>query len=219
MKRTILFLSALLLLSLISNAQAFVSWSNPSGTATDFNWANGGSDTGLFGSPILVNGNTFVFFPSFFRASSANGVSGSAYDRLEFDIIAHVGNTINGFTINEYGDYGILGAGGQVQVTGTLFLTNLQNFAVKTSNLVSTPASPITSGSGEWTAVAGRNDLGWQHLKVVLNNNLLAISGPGGQSFIEKKVGAGAVSITIIPEPATLAILGLGGLLLLRRKW
>jgi hypothetical protein len=207
----------------VQDAQAFYSWVagggkvGASGSATDWNWVNGGSDTGLFGSPILVGGDTFVFFPSLFRAESIDGVSDSAYDRLEFDIIAHSNTVISGFTITEYGDYGILGTGGQVEVTGTLFLTNLQNFDVKTSDLVSTPLSPITSGSGAWTAVAGRNDFEWQHLKIVLNNNLLAVSNDGGQSFIEKKVGAGAVSITIVPEPATLAILGLGVLLLRRR--
>jgi hypothetical protein len=208
----------------VQDAQAaFVYWTagggrvGSSGTATDWNWANGGSDTGLFGSPVLVNGNTFVFFPSLFRAYSANGTPGLAYDRLEFDIIAHQDTSITGFSITEYGDYAVQGAGGQVEVTGTLFLTNLQNFQTKTSNLVSTPGSPITSGSGEWSATAGRDDLNWQHLKIVLNNNLLAISTDGGQSFIEKKVNGAAVSITVIPEPATLAILGLGGLLLRRR--
>ena len=72
------------------SAQATIYWSNSSGTATDFNWANGGSDKGLFGDPIIV-GSVFVFSPTNFRAESIDGVSSIKSDRLQFDITAHSG--------------------------------------------------------------------------------------------------------------------------------
>jgi hypothetical protein len=220
---SVVALALLLSAPLSQDASALISWTNPSGSTSDFDWSNGGSDTGLFGSPV-VSGNTFIFFPSLFRANSANGVAGSAYDRLQVELFAHMNNglglggkKITGFTITEFGDYGILGTG-QVEVTGTMFLTNLDVFGVATSNLVSTPGSPITSGSGNWTATTSITGLDWTHVQFVLNNNLLAITGAGSTSFIEKKVNGSAIAITVVPEPATLAILGLGGLLL-RRKW
>jgi hypothetical protein len=38
-----------------------------------------------------------------------------------------------------------------------------------------------------------------------------------GQVFVQKKITGAAVEITILPEPATLAILAFGGLLLRKR--
>ena len=119
---------------------------------------------------------------------------GTFDDRLQFDLLAAVGRKFTGITITELGDYGIFG-GGEVSVTGTLFLTDLQDFRVRSADLVSDPVSPITEGVGEWTATA-EVDLSfefpeWDHLRVVLDNNLVALSVDGGSSFIQKKVLGG----------------------------
>jgi uncharacterized protein (TIGR03382 family) len=53
---------------------------------------------------------------------------------------------------------------------------------------------------------------------VVLNNNLVAISTPNGVAFIEKKVVGTGIIIEIIPTPGALALLGLAGLVTLRRR-
>lgn len=206
--------------ALPSTAQAFVFWSNKDGTASFFDWKNGGSDNGFFGSPVLVNGDTFVFFPQNFRAESFNGVPGSKADRLEVELIAHTNSVFRSIQITELGDYGIL-TQGQVSVTGGLFATDLDRFRVRSDSLVSTPGSPITSGQGNWTATAGVDFSAdfpeWTHFRMVLDNNLLAISQPGSQSFIQKKVLGAGVAVTIIPEPAGLLLLAFGGLFLRRR--
>lgn len=202
-----------------SNAWALISWSNPSGTAISFSWSGGGSDTALFGSPTII-GDSFVFFPSQFRAESTNGVADSTYDRLEVDLTALAGKNITGIRITEYGDYGILSSG-SVQVSGGLFFTNIGNTGtgiIATASLASNPVSPITSGSGNWTATATISGLDWTKAKFIMNNNLQATSAAGSTSFIEKKVGQAAVVITIIPEPATIALLALGGILFIRKK-
>jgi len=204
-------------------AKALINWTNKDGSAGFFDWYNGGSDKGLFGNPTLVGGNTFLFIPSNFRAQSANGVPAIKTDRLEFGLLAHQGYTITGIQITEYGDYGIL-TSGKVSVSGTMYVTNLDAFMVRSNSFVSTPASPISSGQGSWTASLGVNDIDWTNLKIVLNNNLMAISSIGSTSFIEKKIVGGAVAIELfgqgseIPEPATICLLGLGALSLIRRN-
>ena len=200
----------------LAEADATFYWSNKDGSADYFDWTDGGSETGLFGSPTIVGGNTFLFFPSNFRAESLDGVSEIIYDKLEFNLAAHPGYAIKGIVIHELGDYGISGSG-EVSVSGTMFLTNLSEWGVYTDNLVSTPGSPITSGSGEWSAEVGVDGLDWTDLNVTLNNNLIALSGPGSAAFIEKKVAGVAIEI-IVPEPTTICILGLGGLMLFRKK-
>lgn len=204
-------------------AQALIYWTNKDGSAGFFDWYNGGSDRGLFGSPTLVGGNTFLFTPSNFRAESLNGIAAIKSDRLEFGLLAHEGYTITGIQITEYGDYGIL-TSGKVSVSGTMFATNLDAFTILSNSFVSTPASPISTGMGSWTAEAAITNINWTNLKIVLNNNLMAISSPGSTSFIEKKIVGGAVAIELIcdgpeiPEPATIAMLSIGSLALIGRK-
>ena len=207
------FVAAVALLS-ISAVQANILWSQSSGTADYFDWQNGQSLYGLFGDPTLVGGNTLVFFPSNFRAESVNGQSDSVSDILEFELIAHSGFSFQDIRITEYGDYGILGTG-QVQVTGGLSVTNMNTMDTLTSGLTANPSMPVTSGQGEWEALSQIDILpaDWTHIKITLENNMLAISGCDSAAFIQKKVLGNAIAIQIIPEPATVAMLSIGGLL------
>jgi len=201
------------------SAQAFVPWANDTGTASFFDWSNGGSDTGLFGSPVLVGGDTFVFFPSNFRAESIGGGSTTTYDRLQFEVEAHAGFSFSDIRITEYGDYGIIGQG-SVEAGGTLFVTDLVGGGTATNNLVTTPGSPITSGIGNWSGTAGIDASAWgsTHLRVTMNNNLIAISLGNSVVWIQKKVQGSAVGVQIVPTPGSLALLGLGGLAAVRRR-
>lgn len=203
-------------------AQAFVPWSNANGSAAFFNWQNGGSDNGLYGDPVLVNGNTFVLSPSNFRATSANGAPAAIGDRLVVEILANPGLEITGISITEFGDFGVFGSG-SVSSSGVLQVTDLNTVnPVRSTNLSHNPAMPITSGNGGWTG-SGALDLtvdfpSWTVLRLELTDNLLALSTPGGVSFIEKKVIGAGIAITVIPEPSALALLALGGLAALRRR-
>ncbi|MFA5291561.1 MAG: PEP-CTERM sorting domain-containing protein [Phycisphaerae bacterium] len=199
-----------------NQADAFVSWSNSTGSATYFDWQNGGSNFGLFGDPTLVSGNTFLFTPENFIAISIDGEIGSASDTLSFDLIAHANVLITEIQISEYGDYGILDAG-FVDAYSILQADNLVTFETESVNLITNPLMPIFSGTGEWTADGAVSFSGWTHLRVTLDNNLLTISDPGSVAFIQKKILGDSVAITIIPEPATIAALA-AGMAFLRRK-
>lgn len=207
-------------------AAPLVPWTIPSGSTTSYMYAGGGSDNGLFGDPLIV-GDTFLFFPQNFRAESVNGVPDTVSDRLEFDLwVKNSGDKITEIRLDEYGDWGTL-TSGTVSASGTLFITDLDNARLpKNSNLTTAPGMPIVSNvgaSGDWSGyvqIDVANDLvPWQHIKIILNNNLQATSAVGSTSFIQKKVGTAGIGITVIPEPATLMLLaGTAGLMLRRRR-
>lgn len=212
---------ALLQFSLPRPASAFIPWSNTNGDATTFTWSGGGSDNGLYGDPLLVGGDSLVFTPGGYRAESLNGVADAKADRLQVDLHAKPGFAFLGIELFEGGDYGILGQG-SVSASGTLFVNDLDLPRNLHDDIITSPLSPILSGSGAWTGSANvpipsvPGDL-WTNVRIVLDNNLLAISTPGGVSFIEKKFAGLSVRV-LIPEPSSVALLSLGGLALLRRR-
>ena len=203
--------------AVLPQAEATIMWGNQSGSADYFDWINGQSIHGLFGDPQLVGGNTFLFFPSNFRAESSNGVPDTVSDRLEFELVAHSGYNFSGINITEYGDYGVFGTG-YVQAHGNLSVENMITSEALSDILVSNPVSPIISGQGDFSAEASIaiNSPSWTHLRVILENNMIAISSPGSTSFIEKKILGNAIALEIVPEPASIAILSMGTLLLFR---
>lgn len=206
------------------SAMAFVPWSNPNGAGTNFAWANGGSREGLFGSPTLVDGNTFVFFPTAFRAQAVSGQTNIKGDRLEFDLYANEGFSITGLRIEELGDYGVIGDGSSVAAGGSLIMTRLNDsFASVFDPIVTTPGSPITTeGFGNWRGTAGvdvsQDAIKWNRVHVVIDNDLIAIAGQGGVAFIEKKVFGSGISITVVPTPGTAALVAAGSLVAFRRR-
>lgn len=206
-------LTVVSVLFMFSAAQAAIFWSNPTGSADFFDWQNGQSLYGLFGDPILVGGNTLVFFPSTFRAESLDREVNSVSDSLEFELIVHSGFSIQDISITEYGDYGILGSG-LVQVSGTLSAVNLDSTTDTLSNSLITdlPERPPADSSGQWQAWTqlGTVPADWTRIKITLENNLLAVSGSGSTAWIEKDVLGNAVAIQIVPEPATVAMLIIG---------
>ena len=198
----------------IPTANATIYWQNPSGSADDFDYSNGGSDNGLFGEPNVI-GNTLLFEPDNFRAESHDGTSDITSDRLQFDILIHPGKEIKGIRIVEQGDYEIHLAG-TIMTTGAMFLTNLSEYEVVSETFQMTPAMPInTSGDGPWSGGVEFDSLGWTKMRVVLNNNLIALSQAGTFSWTEKK----RVEIEIIvPEPTTVTLLAMGMAVFLRSK-
>lgn len=202
-----------MVLSILSVANASYLWTDPCGTSGSFSWANGQSQNGLFGDPLIVGGNTLVFFPSDFRAESSNGSSASISDRLEFELIAHPGFSFQNIAVSEYGDYAILGDA-LVQFSGTLTIENLDTYATSSNSLSVTPTMPVVGGHGAFQGWTTLNLIpsDWTHIKFILENTLFSLSGEGSSSYIQNKVlgDTAAIQIMPIPEPATVMILGFG---------
>lgn len=203
------------IICLCQSAQAFYYWSNSSGSTAYFDWSNGGSENGIYGDPIIITENTFVFFPANFRAESS-GDFDSIYDRMEFDLNFHLGFCLSGIKVIEYGDYGILGEG-SVQATGSLTMTKLTTGQVLSETIIMNPTFPVTSGAGTWKGTAELENLFCTLVKVSIENELVAISSETSTSYIQKKGAASAIAITIIPEPTGMILLALGGLFLRKR--
>lgn len=214
-------------LALAGQASAFVFWSVPDGSTANFDFVGGGSDFGLFGDPVIV-GNTFKFTPQAFRAISNNGNADAVSDRLEVTLIAHVGKEFTGIRVRELGDYSILGSGA-VFASGLLLVSDINPNGQThgdpvTDALDTNPAMPLVASntSGLWTGEAFI-DLSalppeWVYIKLVLQNNLQAVSAAGSSALIQKKSTDVGIEIEIIPAPAGLGLLGIGGLIAARRR-
>ena len=224
-KTALVFLSLAIALSSLSGTTfaGRVPWDDPDGNLDDFTFSDGGSDNGLFGTPV-VSGNRFIFHPVAFKAHDNNckdGVSDSAADRLFLKKTPKPGKAIHGLAIEEFGDYHIVG-GGEVSLAGALFVTNLIDYDVKSALLGSDPPSPISDvGQGLWTASASVNLLGeapeWTKVTLALDNFLVAnATGFGANAKIQKKVASQAVIVRVlVPEPSTLLLLSMGAVGLL----
>ncbi|MEQ6341154.1 MAG: PEP-CTERM sorting domain-containing protein [Gammaproteobacteria bacterium] len=189
----------------------------------------------LFGTPTIV-GNVVQWFPSgspgFSTTSAGDGVK-SVQSSFELTLTAKSGYQINGFTLNEGGDYyyfgdGLVGvnAGGILRVTpqapySGAVTSSITETAVFTSN----PLFNFNTKNWNATAFAG---LATPAIKAnVAIDNLLSAYTPLGSfptdSFIEKKEAFLNVNVKAVPEPATYTIflvglLGLIGAVVGRRR-
>jgi len=218
-------------------AQATTNYGDVIGTNVTFNDVTETSTFGdpepLFGSPSGV-GNQLLFFPANFSASSSGGGVDNTGAQLQTEITANGPlDTIDSILLSEAGDSNLTGIG--TAATGTFlgisgvitvlediggaitptFITFDDSDVVYTpSNLLDLPGNP---GATAWTASLAVDiaSVVPNATKVMLSldNNLAAASEGGTSALIQKKAVSGpAVTITVIPEPGTFALVG-GGLL------
>jgi len=196
----------------------------------------------LFGPPDIT-GDQLDFDPSAFGVSSSGGASGLADGQLNFRISTIPGAGLTGFSLIESGDFSFSGInptpGSFVSASGGATVTILEIDGVALPNPINFFASnsfvtdfPTTGGAPStgllpWSLVTnvdltnalGQFESGATLIEVAINNQLATGSTSGNQAAIAKKdfrvVATGNLDV---PEPTSLALMGLGGLLLARRR-
>jgi len=203
--------------------------------------------TALFGAPSIV-GDALSFSPVNFGISSIGGGNDYMDGQLTTTLHAISGYAIEKIKFTERGDYTLLGTGTsatQASVANTLILTVTQIVGPNlpepieipgismtftpsggTYNLVDDPGQNVYwSGTTQFDVTAWLNAngyLGYQasDIDITFDNSLYVASEADTSAYIKKKRATGsAITIeAIVPEPATLALLLSGGLLLRRRR-
>lgn len=217
--------AAVIALLLIS-APAFAGdWSTPGGATASFTYSNGGDINGLFGEPYVDAGSdTFFFVGSNFQANASDGATVGQNDTMSVDIQANPMLQFSSMTITAFGDYAVTGVGSSVDFDSMLGMTELGGLGRSfVDELETVPAFPLTSGSGSWDGWATVDvtfvfPVPHDHINISLTNDLLAISAPGGGAQVNVQYEDLAISFVMIPEPATLSLLAVGTLALIRRR-
>ena len=220
-KRPGKFIFAFLLICLsyicTSNADA-ASWTNDNGAGVNFTWQNGQSVNGLFDNPRLDGlGNTFIFAPPAFESSSFSD-SLLVMDTLEFELIAAPGYIITQINIHESGEYLLLG-NGFINVTGQLTITDLDTELTSNTLMELTPGMPVISeGYNEWSGLAVITGLNSSRIRVSVSSSLFTSADDGSYALVRKTAFNIPVTLQLIPEPATVALLALGSIIFIGKK-
>jgi hypothetical protein len=198
----------------------------------------------LYGAPT-VSGDALLFNPPSFAAVASVPWAMDATDgTFAGYVVANGATRIEELTFQERGDYTLAGVGGAgtfVQIGATFFIDIIQidgfDLTVPievTEQMIfdSGPLWDLASDGGLVQPFSGSVtidvnqaiiDAGYfgqaTKVKFSLDNALFAMSD-GGYAYIKKKDidGFSITTETDVPEPATMSLLALGGIALIRRK-
>lgn len=188
----------------------------------------------LYGPPQLL-ANGLDFDPTSFVASASNGTTDTTDGQLNFAVDTVNNTPINSLSLNEGGDFTLVGSGGTAATAvfaGAIIrvtVTEINGLAVTPFTLPTSSASVgfnLVSNGGvvqPWSLgttinIAGQLPAGQSAtgIEVVIDNQLNALSQTGTIAFIAKKDFT--INIPNVPEPTTLAGVGLVSVLLRRRR-
>jgi hypothetical protein len=197
------------------------------GVGQDFSWENAEDTAGLFGQPLGFPDANEMYFPfSTFNAFSSGGDTVTVTDTFQADLIANEGLRFTQITFLTQGDYNITGTPGQnsVEAEGTLTVDSIAGDAFAGSNNYVFFDEQPTDGSIFWeadTLVAIPwelpDDLVVTSVHISAQQDVIAIS-TDGTADITAFFEIVGIAVVLIPEPASLALLALGGLALVRRR-
>jgi len=198
----------------------------------------------LYGAPT-VSGDALTFNPpSFAAVASSVGAMDMTDGTLAGYVSAINGSRIETMVFQERGDFSLVGVGGAgtfvqngatfyvdiIQIEGTDLTVPIE--VTQTMVFDSGPAWNLVSNSGLVQPFSGIVsidinqaiiDAGFSgqatKVKFSLDNSLFAMSD-GGYAYIKKKDidGFSVTAVTNIPEPATMSLLALSGIALIKRR-
>ena len=210
-----------------SSALAGTVWGG--GSADDFTYSNGHDDNGHFGVP-LVDGNSFYFMTDFL-VNSQDGEAVSGYeetqtDTVYFNVQANTDRQFSFLRIYAFGDYAVTGdTNNSVEAAAGLSITETGGMMRNWSGpLATSPTFPVYgTDSGIWDGVAVVDfafmlPVPHDNIDVALSTDVIAITTEGGSATINAQYDELQIEFITIPEPASLSILAVGGVALLRRR-
>lgn len=245
--KSILVVSLYVLGILSLPANATVSYGSYSGVNVSYHNVSetsmsSGDTEPLFGTPQVL-GDSLIFTQMTFSSQASNGVSDITDGKLDMTIAAKNNNYIDKLKFQEFGDLTLSGSGTvntKASVASSIFITILgvDNSSLLFPEFIS--VNMLMSDNGNWdiangivtgklwngqltvdltTILAQRGITGHATLiNFSMDNTLATQSEINTSSYIAKKAAGLQIASQMIPEPATVGILGIGGLLLVRRR-
>jgi hypothetical protein len=223
--------------SLTATAAFAGAWAAPGGSSASFTYANGQDINGLFGEPFVDTANdTFYFVESAFQVNAANGSTDTQFDEVSLDVFANPGLTFSLMRVTANGSYNAGGGGStnEVDLQAMLNMTELgPNNAYDggagddgrqfSGGLVTTPGFPKSNEAGSWSGLANVDvtvefPIPDDAIHVSISNNVIAITTAGGTAELDVQYSDLKIEFQLIPEPASLSLMAVGALALLRRR-
>lgn len=195
------------------------------GAGADFSYSNASDLNGSFGQPITsgVDNNLFFPFANFGTSADGSNPNTSTSDTITLDLLANTGLRFDavGFIFN--GTLTLSGApgGNSVQSDGALTVNGLAGNPFSGSDSYTffddqPPAQGSAWSESLFVPIPPGARVSELHLS--LSQGLIAIATDGGAQITATLEIASGISLSIIPEPSSLVLLGFGGLFFGRRR-
>jgi len=177
-----------------------------------------------YGAPVI--GGDTLFFPDLSTSGFIAEVTDTVVGTISMTVASNDGTNLSEIWIEEGGDYQFTGlSGAEGVLTASL---SVLVFDTTTNNQIAMGTADFSTGvltaPADNTAVEfwdldlhlDVSGLNTDEVFIVINNNLSAVGTDPSTGFIQKKYFD--VTTTVVPEPGSIALLGLGGLLMTRRR-
>jgi hypothetical protein len=207
---------------------AQVPWDNPDGTAQtgNYDWHGGQNLTGNFGSPSNF-GDSLFFQSANFDVTSSDGSTQNKTDVMNVSFTALDNKEFASIALYVFGDYTITDDGqpGGNQVEGHFGLTvdhashGDSPWSDSFDYVETNPGSAVAWDDSRTLLFAYEMGPDIVTVDLAVDGETIAISdGEGGTASITANVALLQIAVEVIPEPASLSLLGLGALVLVRRR-